>query len=102
MIIFTPRHLRVELLPIGPLITSVAAATPGSFSAADPAAAPHLDKRPPRSPFTAAPGSAPLLSSLLSSTFAPPVGPLRAETLTCKASAEVHWLEYGCRYHVLA
>lgn len=60
-----PRRLWVELLPIGPLITSVSAATPGSFSAT--AAAPW-QAPPPQSahkrPLLPPPGSAPLLPFL--------------------------------------
>lgn len=80
MIIFIPgtsaaRSLWVEWLPIGPLITSVAAATPGSFSS--PLSPPlHLESLPP---FYFTPSSVcPSPSSLLKPPFN---GVLRLQSL---------------------
>lgn len=97
------------MLPIGPLITSVAAAAPGSFSSATtltsvlffPRCTPQASSccsaglRTP-SALSEAPSSA--LHRGFSLLLALPVASLGAEALTCKAPAEVHQLWRACRF----
>lgn len=101
MIIFTPRHsggpfasewncspsacwlpqwLPPHLAPSAPLLL-------------------HLDECPPCLQPSLLGWPTRLRPSLtFSSAFAPPVGPWRAEALTCKAQAGAHLLEDGCSY----